>query len=86
MIRLTDIEKSYPIASGRVYVLRRVSLEVKEGDFVTTMGPSGAGKSTLLAILGMLDADWTGEYELLGDGNRIVHLRDGWVDREETVQ
>ena len=65
MIQLINIEKSYPSGPSRYYVLRRVSLEIKEGDFLTIMGPSGAGKSTLLSILGMLDGDWTGEYYLL---------------------
>jgi putative ABC transport system ATP-binding protein len=62
MIQLHSIEKSYPVGAGRYYVLRRISLEIKDGDFLTVMGPSGAGKSTLLAILGMLDGAWTGEY------------------------
>src|SRR2546429_4073718 len=65
MIRLHDIEKSFPQADGRVFVLRQISLDVAKGDFVTIMGPSGAGKSTLLAVLGMLDGEWTGEYRLL---------------------
>jgi putative ABC transport system ATP-binding protein len=65
MIRLADVEKSYKTGAGRTWVLRQIRLEIGEGDFVTFMGPSGAGKSTLLAILGMLDADWTGEYHLL---------------------
>ena len=47
-------------------MLRRITLDIAAGEFVTIMGPSGAGKSTLLAILGMLDHDWTGEYHLLG--------------------
>ena len=64
MIELRNVEKSYPVGPGRFYVLRRISLEIKEGDFLTIMGPSGAGKSTLLSILGMLDGDWTGEYYL----------------------
>ncbi|HUI42003.1 MAG TPA: ABC transporter ATP-binding protein, partial [Terriglobia bacterium] len=50
---------------GRYYVLRRISLDIKEGDFLTVMGPSGAGKSTLLSILGLLDGAWTGEYYFL---------------------
>ena len=62
MIELRNIERSYPVGAGRYYVLRRISLEIKEGEFLTIMGPSGAGKSTLLAILGMLDGAWTGEY------------------------
>ena len=66
MIKLRNIEKSFPQGAGRVYVLRRIDLDLAAGEFVTVMGPSGAGKSTLLAILGMLDGGWTGEYELLG--------------------
>lgn len=62
MIQLNNIEKSYPVGAGRYYVLRRITLGIKEGEFVTIMGPSGAGKSTLLSILGMLDASWTGDY------------------------
>jgi len=66
MIRLNNIEKFFESGAGRTYVLRRVNLEVQEGDFLTIMGPSGSGKSTLLGILGMLDGAWTGEYDFLG--------------------
>jgi ABC-type lipoprotein export system ATPase subunit len=62
MIRLNNVEKSYDIGGGKMYVLRRITAEVREGEFVTIMGPSGAGKSTLLAILGMLDSAWAGEF------------------------
>lgn len=65
MIQLQNIEKSYPVGAGRYYVLRRVSLDIKDGEFLTIMGPSGAGKSTLLSILGLLDGAWTGEYFFL---------------------
>ena len=65
MISIHNLEKSFPQADGRLYVLRRIALDVAQGDFVTIMGPSGAGKSTLLSVLGMLDADWSGEYRLL---------------------
>ena len=64
MIKLNEIEKFYPSGACRTYVLRRINLEIHEGDFLTIMGPSGAGKSTLLGILGMLDASWNGEYFL----------------------
>jgi len=66
MITLRNVEKFYEGGYGRTYVLRRVNLDIKEGEFVTIMGPSGAGKSTLLSILGMLDGAWTGEFEFLG--------------------
>ncbi|MFL5375775.1 MAG: ATP-binding cassette domain-containing protein, partial [Myxococcales bacterium] len=67
MISLRNVEKSFKQGAGQVFVLRRIDLDVPRGDFVTIMGPSGAGKSTLLAILGMLDAGWSGEYELCGE-------------------
>src|SRR5262249_446671 len=63
MIRLHNLERSYPLAKGKFfYVLRDIDIEVAEGEFVSVMGPSGAGKSTLLHILGMHDHGWTGEY------------------------
>ncbi|MFI5184028.1 MAG: ABC transporter ATP-binding protein [Vicinamibacteria bacterium] len=65
MIELRNVEKSYDLAGGKVWVLRRINLAIREGDFVSIMGPSGAGKSTLLHILGMHDGAWTGEYDLL---------------------
>src|SRR5437870_3338013 len=67
MIELRNLEKYYETGAGKTYVLRRISMDIKQGDFVTIMGPSGAGKSTLLAILGMLDSNWLGEYFFLGE-------------------
>jgi len=65
MIQLRNVEKAYDLAGGKVYVLRRVNLDVKEGDFISVMGPSGAGKSTLLHLIGMHDSAWTGEFFFL---------------------
>ncbi|MCG8468909.1 MAG: ABC transporter ATP-binding protein [Gemmatimonadetes bacterium] len=62
MIRLEGVEKSYPYKGGRTWVLRRITAEIRQGEFVTIMGPSGAGKSTLLGILGLLDGAFDGEY------------------------
>ena len=55
LVSLRGVEKAFDIPSGKSYVLRRVSLDILPGEFVTIMGPSGAGKSTLLSILGMFD-------------------------------
>ncbi|MDX1748407.1 MAG: ATP-binding cassette domain-containing protein, partial [Halobacteriales archaeon] len=65
IIRLRNVEKWYKTGFGRTYVLRRINVDIKEGEFVTIMGPSGAGKSTLLSIIGMLDGSWEGEYWFL---------------------
>lgn len=65
MISLRNIEKYFEHGPTKTFVLRRVDLEIKEGDFISIMGPSGAGKSTLLHLLGMHDSSWTGEYYFL---------------------
>ena len=65
LISLRNIEKSYAHGTSRSYVLRRINVDVKEGEFISIMGPSGAGKSTLLHIIGMHDSAWTGEYYFL---------------------
>jgi ABC-type lipoprotein export system ATPase subunit len=65
MIRLRNIEKYFEHGVTKTFVLRRVNLEVKDGEFVSIMGPSGAGKSTLLHLIGMHDSAWAGEYYFL---------------------
>ncbi|MDT7806525.1 MAG: putative transport system ATP-binding protein [Acidobacteriota bacterium] len=62
MIQLRNVEKFYETAVGRTYVLRRINLDVRDGEFVSIMGPSGSGKTTLLSILGFLDSAWGGEF------------------------
>jgi ABC-type lipoprotein export system ATPase subunit len=57
-------------------VLRRISLDIEMGEFISVMGPSGAGKSTLLAILGMLDGDWRGEYYLHHEAVHAMRPKD----------
>jgi putative ABC transport system ATP-binding protein len=62
MIQLKNVERSYKTPAGQTWVLRRVGLEIRAGDFITIMGPSGAGKSSLLNVLALLDDSWEGEY------------------------
>ena len=64
IISLRNVEKYFEHGPTKTFVLRRINLEIAEGDFVSIMGPSGAGKSTLLHVLGMHDSAWTGEYHL----------------------
>jgi putative ABC transport system ATP-binding protein len=59
---MMDIEKFYESGAGKTWVLRRINLDVREGEFITIMGPSGAGKSTLMGIVGMLDGAWKGQF------------------------
>ena len=62
MISLRNVEKFFAQGMTKNYVLRRIDLDIKPGEFVSIMGPSGAGKSTLLHIIGMHDHSWHGEY------------------------
>jgi len=73
MIQLRNVERTYKAGAGVTYVLRRINLDVKEGEFITVMGPSGSGKSTLLSIVGMLDDGWAGEFYFL---ENAVHKLD----------
>jgi ABC-type lipoprotein export system ATPase subunit len=66
LVHLRNVEKAYAHGNSTTYVLRRITAEIKDGEFVSIMGPSGAGKSTLLHIVGMHDTAWTGEYWFLG--------------------
>jgi putative ABC transport system ATP-binding protein len=65
LVSLRNLERAYAQGPSQSYVLRRITLDIKAGEFVSIMGPSGAGKSTLLHILGMHDAGWSGEYQFL---------------------
>jgi putative ABC transport system ATP-binding protein len=61
IIRMRGVEKCFKTRAGFTYVLRQITLDIADGEFVTIMGPSGAGKSTLLNIVGMYDQEWEGE-------------------------
>ena len=67
LIRLRGLEKAVETRAGKTWILRRIDLDIRDGEFVTIMGPSGAGKSTLLGILGMLDDGWEGAFWLAGE-------------------
>ncbi len=62
MIKLRNIEKTYTNGAIKTYILRSITLDVGQGEFLSIMGPSGSGKTTLLNIVGMLDAPTGGEY------------------------
>ncbi len=62
MIALRNLEKYFQTGPVKTFVLRQITLDIEEGDFITIMGPSGSGKTTLLSIMGMLDGEWEGEY------------------------
>jgi ABC-type lipoprotein export system ATPase subunit len=76
MISLRNVEKYFEHGPTKTYVLRRINLDIKEGEFVSIMGPSGAGKSTLLHVIGMHDSAWAGEYYLLDQPVHRMNKKD----------
>ena len=68
MIQLKNIFKWVTVGGNRVFLLKDINLEIKEGEFISIMGPSGSGKSTLLNVIGMLDHFDEGEYDFLHEG------------------
>ena len=66
LIQIRDLSKTYAVGDQKVHALRKVSLDIKPGEFVTIVGPSGSGKSTFMHILGCLDKPTSGNYVLNG--------------------
>lgn len=74
MIKITGLEKLYRTEEVETVALNKLSMEVREGEFVAVMGPSGCGKSTLLNILGMLDDPDGGSF--LFNGTEVAHFNE----------
>jgi putative ABC transport system ATP-binding protein len=74
MIKITDLEKIYRTEEVETIALNKLSIEVKEGEFVAVMGPSGCGKSTLLNILGLLDDPDGGSF--IFNGVEVAHFNE----------
>jgi ABC-type lipoprotein export system ATPase subunit len=85
LVSLRGVEKSVPHAGGRLFLLRRIDLDVEEGDFVSVMGPSGAGKTTLLNVLGLHDGDFAGTYALDGCGVQDLPRRERMELQKKTI-
>lgn len=66
MIEITKLIKSYYRGSNQNPVLKSINLSISKGEFLSIVGKSGAGKSTLINILGLLDAEFSGQYHFLG--------------------
>ncbi len=61
LLAVKDVSKTYKLGRQKLEVLRGISLEVREGEFIAITGASGSGKSTLLQLMGGLDKPSEGE-------------------------
>jgi len=72
VIEAKDIHKIYDLGDVKVHALKGISLDIRDGDFVSIMGASGSGKSTFMNIIGCLDKPTSGEYYL--NNNQVSSL------------
>jgi putative ABC transport system ATP-binding protein len=79
MIKTNDLTKVFRTEEVETTALNKVTLHVKEGEYVAVMGPSGCGKSTLLNILGLLDNPTSGSY--IFNGTEVANLK----ERDRTI-
>ena len=63
---MRDIDKDYIMGGEAVHVLKKITLSIEEGEYLSVLGPSGSGKSTLMNIIGCLDTPTAGQYILRG--------------------
>jgi putative ABC transport system ATP-binding protein len=85
MITLKNLHKSYYTGTNSLHVLKGISIDIDQGEFVSIMGSSGSGKSTLLNILGILDNYDKGTYELGGKLIQNMSEKNAAKYRNETL-
>ena len=69
-----DVKKNFKVGNEKVEILKGITLDIKEGEFVAIIGESGSGKSTFLNILGGLMPCECGEITI--NENRIDKLNE----------
>lgn len=79
MISLLNITKDYEIGNEKTQVLKGITLEIKDKEFLGIFGSSGSGKSTLMHIIGLLDAPTSGK--IIIDNADISRLNDSKLSK-----
>jgi putative ABC transport system ATP-binding protein len=79
LVKIRDVHKHFTRGNERIDVLKGVTVDVQQGEFLALMGPSGSGKTTLLNLMGGLDKPTGGSIEI--GGARIDQLSGGELAR-----
>lgn len=79
IVDVRGVSKRFPVGNGEVTVLRDITFQVKQGEFVTIVGPSGSGKSTLLNLITGIDRPTEGEVEVAE--SRLDTMTEGQLAR-----
>jgi len=66
LVQIVDLVKSFPVGGGEVTILKGLTFDVKQGEFVSIVGPSGNGKSTLLNMITGIDRPTAGQVIVTG--------------------
>lgn len=61
ILKIKEVTKKYQAKNGELEAIKNISLDVKQGEFISIIGPSGCGKSTLLSIIAGLEEKTSGE-------------------------
>jgi putative ABC transport system ATP-binding protein len=85
IITMRSVKKEYELGKTRVAALKRINIEIREGDFISIAGPSGSGKSTLLNLIGCIDVPTEGSISIRGEDTRGLSDRKLTTLRHETL-
>lgn len=85
LIEVTNVSKTFGKGEAAAKVLNNISLDVRQGEFVSLMGASGSGKSTLLYLIGGLDRDFDGTIKVCGKDITKMKERELSKLRLETI-
>ena len=85
ILRVEDVSQTYQAQNGEVAAFRHISLDVREGEFVSIVGPSGCGKSTLLSVIAGLLPPTQGRVTVRGKPVRGVSGHVGYMLQRDSL-
>jgi NitT/TauT family transport system ATP-binding protein len=85
LLVVENLTKSFPTPEGALTAVDRLSIAVRDGEFLAVIGPSGCGKSTLFNVIGGLIGGYEGGVTVAGERINGPHPAVGMVFQEEST-